>query len=202
MKPRDKVFIANKAWAQSIRDADEHYFKNLAIDQTPEYFWIGCADSRMSETLITSSQLGEFFVHRNVSNLVDEQDASLMAALSFAVNTLGVSHVVVAGHTYCGGVKAAYEGIEDAYVSRWIKDIRETLHDNQSEIDAIEDEAEKVNRLAELSIIKQVDKLLALDILKQAWARGQRLFVHGWLFDISTGELHALKEVHPDEMIP
>ncbi|MBR8536876.1 carbonic anhydrase [Carboxylicivirga sediminis] len=201
MKSYDQIFLANRAWAQTIKNVDEDYFKNLSLGQAPKYFWIGCADSRMAETVITRSQLGQFFVHRNVANLVHEEDASLMAALSFAVNTLGVKHIVVAGHTNCGGIKAALEGTDDKYLDNWIGEIRETLNDNIEEIDGIKGNENKANRLAELSVIKQVDRLASMEILKDAWGRGQRLFVHGWIFDIATGELNSIKEIHPDDMI-
>lgn len=201
MKSYDQIFLANRAWAQTIKNVDEDYFKNLSLGQAPKYFWIGCSDSRMATTVITRSQLGQFFVHRNVANLVHEEDASLMAALSFAVNTLGVKHIVVAGHTNCGGVKAALEGTDDKYLDKWIGEIRETLNDNIEEIDGIEGDENKANRLAELSVMKQVGRLASMEIIKDAWGRGQRLFVHGWLFDIATGELNSIKEIHPDDMI-
>ena len=201
MKSYDQIFLANRAWAQTIKNVDEDYFKNLSLGQTPKYFWIGCADSRMSETVITRSQLGEFFVHRNVANLVHAEDKNLMSALRYSVDYLKVKHIVVAGHYSCGGVKAAFDGLQDPYLTDWISDIKNTLDDNQTEIDAIEDETEKLNRLSELSIIKQVEILASMDIVKDAWANGQRLFIHGWIFDISTGELNSLKEIHPDDMI-
>jgi len=201
MKSYDQIFLANRAWAQTIKNVDEDYFKNLSLGQTPKYFWIGCADSRMSETVITRSQLGEFFVHRNVANLVHAEDKNLMSALRYSVDYLKVKHIVVAGHYSCGGVKAAFDGLQDPYLTDWISDIKNTLDDNQTEIDALKDETEKLNRLSELSIIKQVEKLASMDIIKDAWANGQRLFIHGWIFDISTGELNSLKEIHPDDMI-
>ncbi|WP_430816924.1 carbonic anhydrase [Carboxylicivirga sp. RSCT41] len=201
MKSYDQIFLANRAWVQTINNVDEDYFKNLSLGQEPKYFWIGCADSRMSETTITRGKLGEFFVHRNVANLVHEEDDNLMAALRYAVDYLKVKHIVVAGHYSCGGVKAAYDGLQDPYLSGWIGDIKETLDSNEKEIAGIGDEIKKLDRLSELSIVKQVNKLASMDIIKDAWARGQRLFIHGWVFDISTGELNSLKEIHPDDMI-
>ncbi|TRX63975.1 carbonic anhydrase [Carboxylicivirga sp. M1479] len=201
MKSYDQIFLANRSWVQTINNVDKDYFKNLSLAQTPKYFWIGCADSRMAETVITRSQLGEFFVHRNVANLVNADDESLMAGLRYAVDYLKVKHIVVVGHYSCGGVKAAFDGLDDPYLSKWVGDIKNTLADNKQEIEAISHEDEKLNRLSELSIVKQVEKLASMDIVKDAWSRGQRLFVHGWIFNIATGELNSLKEIHPDDMI-
>lgn len=200
MKSYDQIFLANRAWVQTIKNVDEDYFKNLSLGQSPKYFWIGCADSRMSPTMITRSKLGELFVHRNVANLVKEDDENFMASLRYAVDYLKVKHIVVAGHYSCGGVKAAFDGLQDPYLTKWIDDIKQTLDANEAEIANIGDETQKLNRLTELSIIKQVDKLASMDIIKDAWAKGQRLFVHGWIFNISTGELNSLKEIHPDDM--
>ena len=201
MKSYDQIFLANRAWAQSLKDADKEYFEKMALGQAPKYFWIGCADSRVSETVITKSQLGELFVHRNVANLVNENDRNLLASLRYAIDYLKVKHIVVAGHYSCGGVKAAFDGLEDPYITDWVRDIKSTLEANGKEIEAIEGDMNRVDRLAELSIIRQVDKLASMDLIKDAWARGQRLFIHGWIFNLSTGELDSLKEIHPDEMI-
>jgi carbonic anhydrase len=201
MKSYDQLFLANRAWVQTIKSVDKDYFKNLSLGQSPRYFWVGCADSRMSPTVITRSTLGEFFVHRNVANLVNEKDENFMASLRYAVDYLKVKHIVVAGHYSCGGVKAAYDNLQDPYLTNWVGDIRHTLETNRSEIDQITDENDKLNRLTELSIIKQVDKLAAMDIIKEAWSKGQRLFIHGWVFNISTGELNSIKEINPDEII-
>lgn len=197
MKSYDQLFLANRSWVQTIKSVDKDYFKNLSLGQTPKYFWIGCADSRMSETVMTRSELGEFFTHRNVANLVDEKDTSLMAGLKYAVDYLKVKHVVVVGHHGCGGVKAAYDGLDDLHITPWVKDIKETLDVNQKEIEDISDEGSKLNRLSELSVIKQAEKLASMDVIKDAWNRGQNVYIHAWVFDISTGELSSLKEIKP-----
>ena len=199
MKSFDQIFLANRSWVQTIKNVDDDYFKKLSLGQSPKYFWIGCADSRMAETVITRSQLGQFFVHRNVANLVHADDESLMAGLRYAVDYLKVKHIVVAGHYSCGGVKAAYDGLKDKYLTGWVSDIKETLDNNQEELSGIADETEKLNRLGELSVLKQADKLASMDIVKEAWAQGHRLFIHAWMFDISTGELNSLKEITPDD---
>ena len=199
MKSFDQIFLANRSWVQTIKNVDDDYFKKLSLGQSPKYFWIGCADSRMAETVITRSQLGQFFVHRNVANLVHADDESLMAGLRYAVDYLKVKHIVVAGHYSCGGVKAAYDGLKDKYLTGWVSDIKETLDNNQEELSGIADETEKLNRLGELSVLKQADKLASFDIVKEAWAQGRRLFIHAWMFDISTGELNSLKEITPDD---
>ncbi len=201
MKSYDQLFLANRAWVQGLNSVDGDYFKKLSLSQAPKYFWIGCADSRVSESVITQTQLGELFIHRNVANLVNPGDNNLMAALKYAVDYLKVKHIVVAGHYSCGGVKAAFDGLQELYLTDWVSDIKATLEENRNEIDKLDDETKKLDRLSELSVIKQVDRLAEIGIIKDAWARGQRLFVHGWIFDISTGELNSLKEIHPDDMI-
>ncbi len=198
MKSFDQIFLANRSWVQTIKNVDKAYFEKLSLGQSPRYFWIGCADSRMAETVITRSQLGEFFVHRNVANLVHAEDENLMAALRYAVDYLKVKHVVVAGHYSCGGVKAAYDGLQDPYLTKWVSDIKDTLDTNQDEISGIDDENAKLDRLSELSVMKQANKLAGMDIIKEAWARGQEVFIHAWMFNISTGELNSLKEIKPD----
>ncbi len=199
MKSFDQIFLANRSWIQTIKNVDEDYFKKLSLGQSPKYFWIGCADSRMAETVITRSQLGELFVHRNIANLVHAEDEGLMAGLRYAVDYLKVKHIVVAGHYSCGGVKAAYDELDDKYLKGWVSDIKATLDTNREEIANIDSETEKLNRLSELSVLKQVEKLASFDIIKDAWARGQRLFIHGWIFDVATGELNSLKEITPDD---
>lgn len=154
MKSYDQIFLSNRAWAQSLKEADKDYFQKMALGQTPKYFWIGCADSRVSEAVITKSQLGELFVHRNVANLVHDSDTNLLASLRYAIDYLKVKHIVVAGHYNCGGVKAAYDGLDDPYITGWVSDIKQTLTSNETELGAIEGEMDRVNRLAELSIIK------------------------------------------------
>ena len=200
MKSFDQIFLANRSWAQAMRQNNQNYFKNLALSQDPKYLWIGCSDSRVPETEITGSEPGEFFVHRNIANLVHDDDPSLLSVLKYAVDYLKVKHIVVCGHRSCGGVKAAFDGLDDEHLGEWIADVKSSYMSNKNELMNIDSDTDKVNRLAELSVIKQVERLCSMDIIKNAWNRGQRLFIHGWMFDLSSGELNSLKEVNPDNL--
>lgn len=200
MKSFDQIFLANRSWAQAKLQNDKEYFTRLSKGQSPKYLWIGCSDSRVPETEITGSGPGELFVHRNIANLVHSNDESLLSVLKYAVDYLKVKHIVVCGHCNCGGVKAAFDGLEDEHLGEWIGDIKSTYMSNKSSLSGIDSDMAKVNRLAEISVVKQVDKLAEFDIVKNAWKRKQRLFIHGWMFNISSGELNTLKEINPDEL--
>lgn len=200
MKSFDQILLTNRSWAQAKKQNDPDYFKKLSLGQAPKYLWIGCSDSRVPATEITGAEPGEIFVHRNIANLTKADDPSFTSVLKYAVDYLKVKHIVVCGHHACGGVKAAMDGLEDELLSPWISGIRETYLENKNDIDKHREDKHRVNNLAELNVLKQVDHLYDHPIVRQAWSRGQRLFIHGWIFDMETGELDSLKEVSPDEL--
>lgn len=200
MKSFDQIALYNKNWATEKLKLDPDYFKNLSMGQAPKYLWIGCSDSRIPETEITDSAPGEFFVHRNIANLVRDNDPSMMSVLKYAIDHLKVKHIVVCGHYNCGGVRAAYDNMNDDYIGGWIADIKRTHKEAKGDLDTIENETDRVNKLVELSVLKQVEKLSENAIVQSAWNRKQRLFIHGWIFDIFTGELKMLKEINPDTL--
>lgn len=200
MKSFDQIFLANRSWAQAKIQNDKQYFSRLSKGQSPNYLWIGCSDSRVPETEITGSGPGELFVHRNIANLVHSDDENLLSVLKYAVDYLKVKHIVVCGHRNCGGVKAAFDGLEDQHLSNWIGDIKSTYMANKNDLSEIDSDKDKVDRLAELNVIKQVEKLAQFEIIQNAWKRNQRLYIHGWMFNMSNGELNALKEINPDEL--
>ncbi|WP_075590019.1 carbonic anhydrase [Labilibacter marinus] len=197
----DQVFLSNRSWAQGMVKNNKDYFKNLSLTQVPKYLWIGCSDSRVPETEITGSKAGEIFVHRNIANLVHDDDPSLLSVLKYAVDYLKVEHIVVCGHLNCGGVKAAFDGLEDEHLGDWIADIKSSYMSNKDDLSEIVSNTDKINRLAELSVVKQVEKLSSMKVVKDAWGRGQHLHIHGWMFDISTGELNSLKELSPEKRV-
>jgi carbonic anhydrase len=196
-----KLLLENKAWAQSKVDIDEKYFSNMAMDQNPEYLWIGCSDSRVPESEITNSTPGDIFVHRNIANLVIHTDINFLSVLTFAVNHLKVPHIIVCGHYNCGGVKAALSFGDFGLINNWVRNIKDTYFSNKVEIEKIPDEKGRVNKLVELNIVAQVQNLARTSIVQEAWHNNQALHIHGWVYDLNTGKLNELISLHPDTEI-
>jgi carbonic anhydrase len=183
----DQLKQNNRAWAEGKRAVDPDFFKRLEAQQKPEYLWIGCSDSRVPANEIVGLAPGELFVHRNVANLAPPQDANYLSVLQFAVDVLKVKHVLVVGHYGCGGVAAAVDGKRRGLVDHWLHPIREVAHDHKTELAAYAEERQQLNRLCELSVIRQVRNVAADVFVQDAWARGQSLSVHGWVYSLSTG---------------
>ncbi len=167
--------------------ADGEFFKRLERQQAPEYLWIGCADSRVPANEIVGLAPGELFVHRNVANLAPPQDANYLSVLQFAVEVLKVKHIIVVGHYGCGGVRAAVDGKRRGLVDHWLHPIRELFHEHREELDAIADAHARLDRLCELNVIKQVNNVASDVFVQEAWARGQDLHVHGWVYSLANG---------------
>src|SRR5437868_7413334 len=177
----------NRAWAQRKISADPGFFKRLEGQQAPEYLWIGCSDSRVPANEIVDLDPGELFVHSNVANLAPPQDANYLSVLQFAVDVLRVKHIMVVGHYGCGGVAAAVDGERRGLVDHWLHPIREVNHDHKDELAAYADNRERLNRLCELNVIRQVRNVVSDVFVQEAWARGQQLAVHGWVYSLSSG---------------
>ena len=188
-----KLLLANRAWAQSKLVLDPKYFADMALDQKPEYLWIGCSDSRVPPSDITGTDPGEMFVHRNIANQVSPTDPNLLSVVQYAVEALKVKHIIVCGHYACGGVKASFAPPPLAEVARWIEGIGETLSLNRVEIDQIGDETSRVNRLVELNVLAQLEQLQKIPSIQRAWAEGPAPRLHGWVYDLKSGLLKALK---------
>jgi len=176
----------NRHWAQRKLAGDPGFFKRLEGQQSPDYLWIGCSDSRVPANEIVGLDPGELFVHRNVANLAPPQDANYLSVLQFAVDVLKVKHVLVVGHYGCGGVNAAVDGQRRGLVDHWLHPIREVEHDHREELDALSGTA-RANRLCELNVIRQVRNVASDVFVQDAWARGQSLTVHGWVYSIANG---------------
>ena len=188
----------NRAWAERMRRGDTDFFRRLERQQAPEYLWIGCSDSRVPANQIVDMDPGQVFVHRNVANLAPPQDANYLSVLQFAVDVLKVKHVLVVGHYGCGGISAAVDGQRRGLVDHWLHPIRELYGENRSALDAIADEPARLNRLCELNVVRQVKNVASDVFVQDAWARGQALFVHGWVYSIATGLITDLNvTVHP-----
>ncbi len=183
----DRLKANNRAWAERMVRADAGFFRRLQDQQAPEYLWIGCADSRVPANEIVGLDPGELFVHRNVANLAPPQDANYLSVLQFAVDVLKVKHVIVVGHYGCGGVRAAVDGKRRGLVDHWLHPIREVFHDHRSELEAIADEHARLDRLCELNVVRQVGNVAADVFVQDAWARGQELSVHGWVYSLANG---------------
>jgi carbonic anhydrase len=177
----------NRAWADRKVAADPGFFKRLVGQQAPAYLWIGCSDSRVPANEIVDLDPGELFVHRNVANLAPPQDANYLSVLQFAVDVLKVQHVMVVGHYGCGGVAGAIDGQRRGLVDHWLHPIREVHQQNRAELDAIADPKARLNRLCELNIMRQVNNVVSDVFVQDAWARGQPLAVHGWVYSIADG---------------
>ena len=188
----DDLKANNRAWAEAKVAADPGFFKRLVGQQAPRYLWIGCSDSRVPANEIVGLDPGEMFVHRNVANLAPPQDANYLSVLQFAVDVLKVEHVLVVGHYGCGGVAAAVSGARLGLVDHWLHPIREVAHDHREHLSAIEGERERLNRLCELNVIRQVRNVASDVFVQDAWARGQSLCVHGWVYSLETGIVNDL----------
>jgi carbonic anhydrase len=178
---------SNRRWAEELKAADPQFFERLSEAQTPEFLWIGCSDSRISPTSSVGMLPGEMFVHRNVANLVNHSDMNCLAVMQFAVEVLKVEHVIVCGHYGCGGVKAAFDDARYGLVDNWLRYIQDTMHKYQAEIEKLPDYEARLDKLCELNIIEQIISVGETTIVQDAWERGQKLFVHGWIYRIDEG---------------
>jgi carbonic anhydrase len=181
----------NRAWSKKKTQVDPDFFKRLENQQSPEYLWIGCADSRVPANEIVGLDPGELFVHRNVANLAPPQDANYLSVLQFAVDVIKVKHVMVVGHYGCGGVRAAVDGQRRGLVDHWLHPIREVYAANRDALEAL-DEHDRWDRLCELNVIRQVQNVASDVFVQDAWARGQSLSVHGWVYRLSNGLVNDL----------
>lgn len=188
----DHLKANNRAWAARMTSRDADFFRRLERQQTPEYLWIGCSDSRVPSTQIVDLDPGQIFVHRNVANLAPPQDANYLSVPQFAVDVLKVKHIIVVGHYGCGGVSAAVDGKRRGLVDHWLHPIREVCREHRHELDAIVDPGARLNRLCELNVIRQVRNVASDIIVQAAWVRAQDLSVHGWIYSLADGLVRDL----------
>jgi len=186
------LFDSNRRWAADVEKARPKFFERLAAQQTPAYLWIGCADSRVPANEIVGLDPGEMFVHRNVGNVVVHTDLNCLSVLQYAVDVLKVQHVIVAGHYGCGGVQAALENKKLGLIDNWLRHIQDVYRQHQTEVDALEP-PNRVARLCELNVIQQAKHVCETTIVQDAWARGQTLSVHAWIYALKDGLLRDLK---------
>jgi carbonic anhydrase len=187
----DDCFAANRAWSDRMREADPRFFE-LMRTQRPELLWIGCSDSRLPPNEIIGRGPGEIFVHRNVANIVVHTDMNCLSVLQYAIDVLGVKHIIVCGHYGCGGVRAAYEGTPLGLIDNWLRHIGDVYLRHRDEIDALPAEEARHDRLCEHNVRTQVANVAQTTIVQDAWRRGQEVSVHGWIYSLSDGLLRDI----------
>ena len=184
------LFTNNREWARRITERDPSFFRSLSAQQSPNYLWIGCADSRVPANEIVGLLPGELFVHRNVANVVVHSDLNCLSVVQYAVEVLKVEHVIVCGHYGCGGVKAAYEKLSLGLIDNWLRHVRDVHDRHEPLVTRAGDADARIARLCELNVIEQVRHVCQTTIVQDAWRRGQRLSVHGWIYALRDGLLH------------
>lgn len=200
MKAYNEIFENNKKWVASKKATNKDFFKHLAEGQSPEVLYIGCSDSRVSAEEMTGMNPGEMFVHRNIANVVSNNDLSAASVIEYAVDVLQVKHVVVCGHYYCGGVLAAMKPQDLGILNPWLRNIRDVYRLHQAELDSIADEDTKYRRLVELNVQEQCINVIKTAVLQKHYLNTGFPTVHGWVFDIHTGELIDLKIDFDDKL--
>ncbi len=204
MRSLSRLFDNNRAWSDRIHREDPSFFQALTEQQSPEYLWIGCADSRVPANEIVGLKPGELFVHRNVANLVVHTDLNCLSVLQFAVEILKVRHVIVCGHYGCGGVRAALGRDRVGLVENWLRHVQDVRNRHADVLSVLAEAASRVDRLCELNVVEQVTNVCETSIVRDAWERGQEVSVHAWIYGIADGLLRdlgmtvkALDEVEP-----
>ena len=188
MNDIEKLLSNNREWADRMCESDPEFFKRLAQQQTPEYLWIGCSDSRVPANQIIDLPPGEVFVHRNVANLIYHNDMNALSVVQFAVDVLKVRHIMIVGHYGCGGVRAAVTGAQCGMVDYWLHKVRELYSFHSHELEHLSVD-EQVDRMCEINVRSQVNNLCRTKVIQRAWQRGQELSVHGWVYGLSDGRV-------------
>jgi len=189
----NRLLKKNLEWVNSKVKQDDHYFIKLAQDQHPDFLWIGCSDSRIRVNHISGTHAGEVFVHRNIANQVYLTDFNLLSAVQYAVEVLKVDHVIICGHYNCGGIKAALNNSASGYINNWVESIRIIYNQNKHILDQIEDSDEKADKLSELNVLAQAEKLASTDILKDNWQK-RSFKLHSVIYDMYKGYLIELQQ--------
>ena len=192
MKSIQNLFDNNKKWSKKITDNDPDFFKNLSMQQTPKYLWIGCSDSRVPANSLLGMDPGEVFVHRNIANQVIHTDLNCLSVIQYAVEVLKVENVIICGHYGCGGVAASIEDEDHGLVDHWLRHIKDVYRFHKDQLDSITNPTEHVDRLCELNVIEQVANISNTVVLRQAWKAEQKLTVHGLIYNLEDGILKDL----------
>lgn len=188
----DHLFAQNRAWANDIRARDPDFFLKLSRQQSPEYLWIGCSDSRVPANEIVNLLPGELFVHRNIANVVVHTDLNCLSVMQFAVDVLKVRHIIVCGHYGCSGVRAALRCDRIGLADNWLRHVQDVSEKHAACVHAFEGESARTNVLCELNVIEQVSNVCQTTIIREAWERGQPVTVHSWIYGIKDGIMRSL----------
>ena len=186
------LFRNNREWAAEITRQDPEFFRRLSEQQAPPYLWIGCSDSRVPANQIVGLLPGELFVHRNVANVVVHTDLNCLSVIQFAVEILGVGHIIVCGHYGCGGVQAALRDDRLGLIDNWLCHVQDVRRKHQAELERLATDEERHRRLCELNVAEQVVNVSQTTVVRDAWSRGRALAVHGWVYDLHDGLLRDL----------
>lgn len=186
------LFEKNRVWAAEVKAREPGFFAELEEQQSPQYLWIGCSDSRVPANQITGLMPGEIFVHRNLGNVVVHTDFNCLSVVEFAVDLLKVKHIIVCGHYGCSGVQAAMDDRRTGIATNWLRNIQDVFHKYSAILDGIDDPVRRAQRLCELNAIEQAINVCQTTIVREAWERGQDLTVHGWVYGLGDGLLRDL----------
>jgi carbonic anhydrase len=192
MRVLKHIFDNNRVWAEKMEQEDPQFFPKLAAQQSPEYLWIGCADSRVPANQIMGLMPGEVYVHRNIANVVVHSDLNCLSVIQYAVEVLAIKHIIVCGHYGCGGVSAAMQQKEFGLIDNWLRHLKDIYQRHETELDSITNNKERLNHFCEVNVIEQVRNVCHTTIVQGAWRRGQPLSVHGWIYGLNDGHLHDL----------
>ncbi|MDA3893255.1 MAG: carbonic anhydrase [Salinivirgaceae bacterium] len=187
-----KIFEDNQKWLESRNARDEDFFENLYNQQNPEFLYIGCSDSRVPANIITGLDVGDIFVHRNIANVVSNNDMNLMSIIQYAVEQLKVKHIIVCGHYGCGGIQAALEQKSFGLLDSWLKNIRDVYRLHYSDLKLLTNEQDLQDRLVELNVIEQVENVIKTAYVQKSYVKNKFPTVHGWVYDMKTGKLKDL----------
>ncbi|KAL1924618.1 uncharacterized protein VTP21DRAFT_4272 [Calcarisporiella thermophila] len=185
------VLAYNRQWSAAVRQRVPDFFSKLAKSQSPNMLWIGCSDSRVPPNQVTQLRLGEMFIHRNIANVILNSDMNSWGVIQYAVDALKVPHIVVAGHYNCGGCKAALEDTQNGLVDNWVRNIKDVYMENSEELDCLDSE-ERFRKLVEYNAMRSAKMIANHPVIQEAWARGQPLSVHAWVYDVETGLIKDL----------
>ena len=202
--PLDHLFENNRKWSERIRRNDPQFFARLSGQQQPRYLWIGCADSRVPANEIVGLQPGELFVHRNVANVVVHSDLNCLSVMQFAVQVLGVSHIIVCGHYGCSGVSVAMQNQRVGLADNWLRHVQDVHSKHDAQVAGVDETPARIDLLCELNVIEQVANVCQTTIVRDAWERGQALAVHGWVYGLKDGLVHDLRTTveRPEQAAP
>lgn len=189
----NKIFENNSKWVAQMRAGQDDFFEHLSQGQSPEILYIGCSDSRVTAEELTGTQPGQMFVHRNIANLVPNNDINSLSVIVYAVEHLKVKHIVVCGHYYCGGIKAAMQSKDLGMLNPWLRNIRDVYRLHKQELNKIQNEEQRYKRLVELNVQEQCINVIKMAVVQKSYLKNQYPTIHGWVFDVSTGKLIDLK---------